>query len=70
MEEQNTNAELERTRKRTATRKPVRKYRAFQAVHTPPMHGPPMFGKQRVRKYRLKKQQEAANARPVPTTEE
>jgi len=70
MEEQNTNAELERARKRTATRERVRKYRASQAVHTPTMHGPPMSGKDRVRKYRLKKQQEAANARPVPTMEE
>jgi len=67
MEEQNANTELEKARKRTATQEPVCKYRASQAVHPPTMHGPPMSGKERVRAYQFNKQQEAANANPVPT---
>ena len=70
MEEDGTNSELEKERKRTATRERVRKYRAAHAGPQRIARQPPMSGKERVQKYRLKKQQEAASANAVATLAE
>ena len=70
MEEDGTNSELDKGRKRTPTRERVRKYRA---THAGPQHiarQPPKSGKERVQKYWLKKQQEAASTNGLATPAE
>ena len=64
MERDSRGADLEKEKKRAATRERIRKCRAKRSETSARINQPPMSTKERVQKYRLRKQQQYTSVQP------